>query len=189
MTSRLFLATTITTALAVVFCPDATALESTASNHAMDSLSGFDTKIESYQALLTAALNELTHRIDACTATGKLYGPTHPDKDVNGCVLSVTSSTVPDPTTCDAGQPLVSNGTTWTCPKIFASPTVSGARVRAAAASGARYCTEHGYAAVYASASGGAGCHSCQYSEWMGPSWSTYSGCDGCAPYNTLTCF
>ena len=52
----------------------ATALESTASNHDMDSLSGFDTKLETYQALLTAALNELTHLIEPPDERGNFSG-------------------------------------------------------------------------------------------------------------------
>src|SRR6266545_8182773 len=90
------------TAVALAVSTSALALESTATNHAMDSLSGFDTKLETYQALLTAAINELTHRVDICTQAGKGYAPTAPGKDANGCIdlTTTTSDTVPDPTTC-----------------------------------------------------------------------------------------
>jgi hypothetical protein len=181
----------LSSAVLCIALPSASfALEATANISDMNSLSGFNTKLETYQALLTAALNELTHRVDVCTQAHKGYAPTASGKDANGCIdlTATTSDTVPDPTTCNAGQPLLSNGSAWTCPKTFSNPTVSGNRIYASGGNGARYCVEHGYSAVYASASGSSGCSSCGYETWGGSSWSLFAGCSGCAPYSTLTC-
>ena len=183
---------TVIVALGGLLSSSPLALEATAGNHDADANAAFAMRLETVQALLTAAINELTHRVDVCTAEGKLYGPTHPDRNANGCVIQVTSSTIPDADQCDAGSPLVSNGSEWTCQKTFTSPQCNGVACLwnspTTAATGNKFCQTQGYSAMSAHTYGGGGCEDCAYMKWAG-AWQPVYSCDTCRPFQTVTCY
>jgi hypothetical protein len=64
----------------------ASALEATSHGNDMQVVSNLGLRLDSLQALLTAAINELTHRVDVCRQKGMLYAPTSASKDADGCV-------------------------------------------------------------------------------------------------------
>lgn len=69
------------------------------------------------------------------------------------------------------------------------NPKVGNSNLHDYAPSGLRYCVEHGKSAVASSVSGNAGCNSCLYTDWNGTLWTSYSNCNSCAPYASLTCY
>ena len=98
----------------VVFSVPVFALEATAANDAT-ALSAVEMKLDAFNSVLQTALTTIVGKIDTCSKAGKLYAPTSPSQDANGCVGIAASCSFPAASTCGNGSHPVSNGSAWVC--------------------------------------------------------------------------
>ncbi len=199
------------TVLALASSTSVGALETTATGNPTDIASSMG--LSALQAMLMAAFNSLKNSIDTCAKDGKLYAPTSPGKDANGCISIATPTQVcadkglfyspgtpgadadgcvdllPDNADCDVGSPILNNGTKWTCTKTSGSIYVGGASVVTSAMDAQKICVDRGFDRYYTYTATGGGCNGCYYMAWNGSAWIWITGCPACTTLSTVTCY
>ena len=177
----------------------APALEATTTNRSPDNsqnLNASGAGLSTFISSSVADINALTHKVDLCSTSGKLYAPTSPSRDANGCITVPPEPypAVPSPGGSCPGHQMISNGVFWSCPVTFGLGSNSCGGVYCYNAGGAasltRACVERGYVRYSAlTATGSLGCNGCYFASWNGGGWASFKKCNSCGSYTSVTCY